>query len=142
MEGSPKSRLCSRCKAVYCKRTYCPPCSAAYQREYKQGIRRPRKEWAEAVCPYCEKVFKATARELKSRINASKSGKIYCSHSCRSLGWQQGKKGNIHSFKRRPGWDDERWHWEKLLVEAGLGMGRGETDYIQYTLDDPRRPRV
>jgi hypothetical protein len=58
---------------------------------------------------------------------------LFCSVACGNHARRgTGTNGAVAQFKRRAGWSDERWLWERRLVELGLGMGRGEEPWLSY----------
>lgn len=93
------------------------------------------------VCGYCEKVFElkpSVARwRAKKRMEQSGSSTLFCSNSCGVLSHAGSGLGGSLSFKRRSWMSDEVWFYEKTLVELGLGMDRGISKLVIYTLDNP-----
>jgi hypothetical protein len=110
----------------------------------KAKTRRTRsdKKTTAFACGYCEKDFSLKSSVARFRLKQTmlKSGgnKLFCSRSCSMMVRRGRGLGGARKFARRDGWSDERWYWERKLVELGLGMDRGVDKWILYSLDDPR----
>jgi len=86
-------------------------------------------------CAYCEEEFTEMPGRMMRRLRqmAEHSGgtQLYCSKQCARHA-RTDRAGCTAIFKRRAGWSDEKWFWERKLVGLGLGMDRGRRNWLQY----------
>lgn len=118
-------------------------CKQCVHDAYRVKHPRPESKLHKRVtetCGCCEKEFVLPLAEHDRRLKqmAAHSGKtkLYCSRACSALESSKDRPGNIAQFKRRPGWSDERWYWERLLVQLGLGEMRGISSYLDYGVQE------
>lgn len=106
----------------YYKRKKCYDCKP------KGTHDRKRQQQVTLECADCGEMFKLSLFEAKRRLGQmAKHGgglALFCSQSCANAA-RTDNSGALARFKRRAGWTDEKWEWERKLVELNLGMGRG-----------------
>jgi hypothetical protein len=122
---------------------YCVACCVQNWRDWKKGISWKRPKFSVYLfCPECDQLFSRTKPRYLDYLRKSKSGKLFCSVSCAStFHTRTANTGALSRFKRRRGWSDERWEWERKLVELNLGMDKGFSR-LDYGLDDKRQKVV